>query len=174
MKTTTWRDRGLHRNQYGTCRRNKIKTGTFGCNSIQGAMDIQQVEIYNSKVKTDNFNLDEMSTQAILAFVNLNTGDRDKVLKILKKNIISDTHPITGKPLGVKGITERMVYQVIELATTGKVTPRSYGKQHSLFYLTEDELDTLDIMKEYAIDSCDSPQTVIDIMELVDRIKENC
>ena len=112
-KKLTWRDRGLHRFQWGICRRNKIKTGTFSCNSINGAFDIQKAEIFNSKIATDGFNLDEISTKAIMTFIDLPTIERDRVLEVIKEIVTTDTDILTGKPLGVKGVTEKMARQII-------------------------------------------------------------
>lgn len=115
-KKLTWRDRGLHRFQWGICRRNKIKTGTFSCNSIAGALEIQKVEIFNSKIATDGFNLDEISTKAIMTFIDLPTRERDHVLEVIKEIVTTDTDIFTGRPLGVKGVTEKMARQVIAYA----------------------------------------------------------
>lgn len=112
-KTSTWRDRGLHRFQWGICRRNKIKTGTFSCNSIGGALDIQKVEIFNSKIATDDFNLDEISTKAIMTFIDLPTKERDHVLAVIKEIVTTDTDIFTGRPLSVKGVTEKMARQIV-------------------------------------------------------------
>jgi len=112
-KKLTWRDRGLHRFQWGICRRNKIKTGTFSCNSIAGALEIQKVEIFNSKIATDGFNLDEISTKAIMTFIDLPTIERDRVLEVIKEIVTTDTDIFTGRPLGVKGVTEKMARQII-------------------------------------------------------------
>ena len=123
-KPLTWRDRGLHRFQWGICRRNKIKTGTFSCNSIDGALDIQKVEIFNSKISTDEFNLDEISTRAVMTFIDLPTKERDHVIAVIKEIMTTDTDIFTGKPLGVKGVTEKMARQIVAHA---KIISRKPG-----------------------------------------------
>jgi hypothetical protein len=123
-KSLTWRDRGLHRFQWGICRRNKIKTGTFSCNSIGGALDIQKVEIFNSRISTDDFNLDEISTRAIMSFIDLPTKERDHVLAVIKEIVTKDVDVFTGRPLGVKGITEKMAKQIVSHV---KISSRNPG-----------------------------------------------
>jgi hypothetical protein len=136
------------RNKYGKCRRNKINQKTSGCNSIEGMLEIKKAEDCNTKVKTDTFNLDEMSTQAILAFVRIKAHTvREKVFSIIKNAIVTDTDPFTHKPLGYCGITEPMVYDLIELTKTGKILP----KAKPAVPLTSRDIDLLDVVKGRAM-----------------------
>lgn len=136
------------RSQYGICRRSKLARKASGCNSIEGLMEIKKAEDCNTKVKTDSFNLDEMSTQAILAFARIKSRQlREEIFAIIKHSIINDIDPVTKKPLGYTGITEPMVRDLIELKTTGKIAPKPPKKTH----LTTRDIDLLDVIKARAI-----------------------
>jgi hypothetical protein len=157
------------RMQFGLCRRSKIAKKASGCNSIDGMVRIKKAEDCNTRVKTDNFNLDEMSTYAILSFANLKSiTTREKVFSIIKEAIIKDIDPFTKGPLGYSGVTQPMVNDLIGLVTTGKVSPKTKRKAMGL---TTKEIDTLDNMRVISISASKTSEEREAILQLYKKIR---
>lgn len=156
--------------QYGVCRRSKLTKKASGCNSIDGLVDIQEAEACNRKIKTDTFSFDEMSTQAILAYKNIKeVATREKVFSIIKNSIVKDIDPLTDGPLGYRGVTERMVNDLIELVTTGKIAPKCKCK--SLPVLSQSELELLDSMRICIMSKCKSEDEKDKFVALYKKIR---
>jgi len=156
------------RMQYGQCRRSKLSKKASGCNSIEGLVNIKEAEECNRKVKTEDFCLDEMSTQAILTYKSIkDISTRDKVFSVIKRSIVNDIDPFTNKQLGYRGVTNGMVEDLIELVTTGKIAP----KPKPAIKLTQQEIELLDSMRICVMSKCKSEDERDKFLALYKKIR---
>lgn len=154
----------------GQCRRTKIKHKTSGCNSIEGLLELKKAEDCNDRVKTEDFNLDEMSTQAILAFMRIKSRNvRENVFTKIKAAIVTDTDPFTHKMLGFHSVTYPMVEDLIELVVTGKVAPKV--KPLTIAPLTQDEITVLDELRKLALEKCKSETGKDAVVSLIKKLR---
>jgi hypothetical protein len=161
-------ERKYSRLPLGLCRRSKIKNKASGCNSIEGLLELKKAEDCNDRLKTVDFNFDEMSTQTILAFMKIKSHIvREKVFAIIKKAIITDTNPLTHRPLGFHSVTKPMLEDIIELVSTGKITPKPNPKVS----LTQREIELLDFMRIHALNACKADNEKDNIVSLIKKIR---
>jgi hypothetical protein len=153
--------------EYGLCRRRLIKYGTCAKNPAK-AVRTMEAEKFNDLVKDKTFDLDWMSTRAVLLIKNYPKADiREHLLKCVRKSFETETDPITKKPMGGRGITEPMLLDLIELKLTGKIAP----KPKPIIKLSQSELELLDSMRICIMSKCKSEDEKDKFVALYKKIR---
>jgi len=118
---------------FGKCRRTKIKEKSAPCNSLEGMDDLREAEVVNTKVKTEDFNLDQVATEPILMFSRIKDRKLNQaVFAMIKKSLIEDKNPFADAPLARIPMPLSLVRDIIEYCKTGSVTPKIPTKRIKL------------------------------------------
>jgi len=146
----------IDRPTFGKCRRTKIKEKSAPCNSLEGMDDLREAEVVNTKVKTDDFNLDQVATEAILRFSRIKDRKLNQaVFAMIKTTLQEDVHPFTKAPLGRIPMPLSLVKDIIEFCSTGAVAPKTPSKR---VRLDQETIDIITYLRSCGI-TCAKAQT---------------
>jgi hypothetical protein len=92
--------------------------------------DLREAEVVNTKVKTEDFNLDQVATEAILRFSRIKDRKLNQaVFAMIKTALRDDINPFTKAPLGRIPMPLSLVKDIMEYCETGAVTPKIPSKR---------------------------------------------
>ena len=158
----------VNRPTFGKCRRTKIHEKSAPCNSLEGMDDLREAEVVNNKVKTDDFNLDQVATEAILRFSRIKDRKLNQaVFAMIKKTLIEDINPFTKTPLARIPMPLSLVVDIISFCANGEIVPRIPTKRVKL---TEENIKIIEYLKQCGLKCAQAKDDTIK----VDQIGKFC